>query len=119
LAIRSEVFELLFGEIGFRVQFIEILFVEPSRDRFVDIIDRSVVPEFGVFLCGIETIDLSRADGDVRSVNHIEERRRGPTMYALSHEGPRRSRQRYLGSVDQISQQVLAGLRFLRVRVHL
>ena len=100
LTARSEVFELLFGGIDLRVQFIEVLLVELSRDRFVDIGDRSVVPEFGIFLCGIETIDLSRADGGVRSVNHIEERRRGPTMYGLSREGPRRSRQRYLGSVD-------------------
>ena len=98
--MRCEIFELLFGRAIFRVQFIEVSFVELSRDRLVDMGDRGVAPEFCIFLCGIETIDLSRTDGDVRSVNHIEERRRGPTMYGLSHEGPRRSRQRYLGSVD-------------------
>ena len=118
MTTRREVSELLFGQTIFRAQFIEISFVEPSGNRFVDVGDRSVIPEFGTFLCGIETIDLSRADGDVRSVNHIEERRRGPTMYGLSHEGPRRSRQRY-HLIDKTHQQVLAGIRFLGIRVHL
>jgi len=74
LTMRREVFEILFGRAIFRVQFIEIAFVELSGDRFVDIGDRGVIPEFGIFLCGIETIDLSRADDDIRSVNRIEER---------------------------------------------
>ena len=70
--MRREVFEFLFGRIIFRVQFIKVSFIELSRDRLVDIGDRGVIPEFGVFLCGIETIDLSGADDDIRSVNHIE-----------------------------------------------
>ena len=69
----SEVLELLFSQIGFRVQFVEISLVEPSRDGFVDPSNRSVIPESRVFRCGVETIDLSRADNDMRSVNHIKQ----------------------------------------------
>ena len=54
--------ELLFGQIIFRAQLIEVSFVEVSRYRFVDIFDRSVIPEIGIFLCGIETVDVSRAE---------------------------------------------------------
>ena len=61
--------ELLFGKIIFRVQLIEVSFVEVSRDRFVDIFDRSIIPEIDIFLCGIETVNVSRADDDMRSVN--------------------------------------------------
>jgi hypothetical protein len=74
---RAEVFELLFRHSIFRVQFIEISFVEPSRDRFVDIGDWRVVPEFDIFLCGIEAIDLSGADddADMRSVTRSSNRK--------------------------------------------
>jgi hypothetical protein len=60
----------LFGRSVFGIQFIEISLVELSRDRLVDIGGRRVVPEFDIFLCGIETINISRADddADVRSV---------------------------------------------------
>ena len=74
MTVHRKVFELLFGQIIFRVQLIDVSFVEVSRDRFVDIFDRSVMPEIGIFFCGIETIDVSRADDGMRSVNYIEER---------------------------------------------
>ena len=72
LTIRGEVFELLFGHSACRVQFVEVWFVELSRDRFVDTGDRGVIPESGILFCGIETVDLSRAEDDMQSVNHIE-----------------------------------------------
>ena len=72
MTIRGEVFELLFGHSTCRVQFVEVLFVELSRDRFVDIGDRGVIPESGIFLCGIETVDLSRAEDEMQLVNYIE-----------------------------------------------
>ena len=120
LAMRGEVFELLFGHIVCRVQFVEVLFVELSRDRFVDIRDRSVIPESSIFLCGIETVDLSGAEDDARSVNHTEKRRYGLlTMCAPPHEDPRRSRRRNPGSVAQIPEEALTGLGFLSLQAHL
>ena len=65
MTMRCEIFELLFGRAIFRVQFIEVSFVELSRDRLVDMGDRGVAPEFCIFLCGIETIDLSRANDNM------------------------------------------------------
>ena len=87
--MRCKVFELLFGQITFRVQFAEVSLIEASRDRFVDIFYWSVIPEIGIFLCGIETVDISRADDSMRSVNHIEKRRGGLTMYTPLREGPK------------------------------
>ena len=89
MTVRRKLFELPFGQIIFRVQFIEVSFVEASGDRFVDIFDRSVIPEIGIFLCGIEAVDGSRASDDMRSVNRIEKRRCELTMYTPPHEGPR------------------------------
>jgi len=90
LTMCGEVLELLFGHSIRRVQFIEVSFVELSRDRFVDIGDRSVIPEFGILFCGIETVDLSRAGDDTRSVNRTEKRRHGLTTCTLPHEDPRK-----------------------------
>ena len=67
-----EVFELLFGRINLRVQFLEVLVVELSRDGFVDILGHRVIPEPRVFLYGIKTGNLSGADDSVRSVNRTE-----------------------------------------------
>ena len=116
----GEVFELLFGRSICRVQFVEVSFVELSRDRFVDIGDRSVIPESDIFLRGIETVDLSRAEDDIRSVNRTQKRRPGPTMCCyLPHEDPKRPRRRNPGSIDQIPEKALKGLGFLRFRAHL
>lgn len=120
LTIRDEVFELLFDHSTCRVQFVEVSFVELSGDRFVDVGDRGVIPESGIFLCGIETVDLSGTEDNMRSVNRTEARRRGLlTMCTLPREGPRRSRRRNPGSVDQIPEEVLTGLGFLSLRAHL
>ena len=67
-----EVFELLFGRISLRVQFLEVLVVELSRDGFVDILDHRVIPEPRVFLYGIKTSNLSGAGDSVRSANRTE-----------------------------------------------
>ena len=79
MATRAKLFRLLVGQAGFRVQFIEVPFVELPRDGFVDAGDRGVVPEPRIFLHGIETIDRSGA-GDMRLTNLIEKPRHGPTM---------------------------------------
>ena len=45
-----EVFELLFGRVGLRIQFLEVSTVEPPADGFVDICDHRVIPELRIFL---------------------------------------------------------------------
>ena len=67
-----EVLELLFGRTNLRVQFLEVLVVELSRDGFVDILGHGVIPEPRIFLHGIKTSNLSGASDSVRSVNHTE-----------------------------------------------
>jgi hypothetical protein len=50
LAVFREVLDLLFGRVDLRVQFVEVLFIELSRDGLVDIFGHRVVPERRVFL---------------------------------------------------------------------
>ena len=69
MTVYRKFFELLFSQVIFRIQLIEVSFVEVFRDCFVDIFDRSIIPEIGIFLRGIETVDVSRADDDMGSVN--------------------------------------------------
>jgi len=45
-----KIFELLFGRVYLRVQFIEISVVELSGDRFVDKADHSILPERRIFI---------------------------------------------------------------------
>ena len=67
-----EIFELLFGRVDLRVQFIEVLGVELSRDGFVDVLDHRIIPEPYIFICGIETSNLSRASDKTGLVSPIE-----------------------------------------------
>ena len=68
LPISREVFILLFGQVDLGVQFIEVSFVEPSGDGFVDIVVHGALPERLIFLRGIETDNSSRAGDDTQSV---------------------------------------------------
>ena len=72
LATTREVFELLLGRIDLRIQLVQVSIVELSRDGFVDIRGHRVLPEFCIFLYGIETCDLSRADDNIWSADRIE-----------------------------------------------
>jgi hypothetical protein len=72
LAMLREVFELPFGRVNLRVQFVEVSFVELPRDGFVDVVDHRVLPERRIFLWGIKTSDRSRAGDVMRSVDHTE-----------------------------------------------
>jgi len=83
-----------------RVQFIEVSFVEPSRDGFVDIGDYRVVPEPRIFLCGIKTVNLSRAGDEIQSVNRVNGPQSGPTTYVRLRGGPRRLCQRHPEHAD-------------------
>ena len=72
LTFSPEVFELLFGRSDLGVQLITILFVELPRDGLVDVLDHRVLPERVIFILGVETGNLSRADDNTRSANRIE-----------------------------------------------
>lgn len=61
---------LLIGQVGLRVQFLEVPFVELSGDGFIDIEGgHGVLPERLFFLRGFETGNSSRADGDIHTVS--------------------------------------------------
>jgi hypothetical protein len=80
LAMIREILELLFGRVDVRVQLVKVLLVELFRDGFVDVFDHCIVPERRIFLYGIETGNLSRAN-NIRSVNRIETATRTYNVY--------------------------------------
>ena len=70
LATSSEIFMLLIGQVGLRVQFLEVPFVEFSGDGFIDIVGgHGVLPERLFFLHGFEAGDSSRAGEDIHTVS--------------------------------------------------
>ena len=84
-----EIFELLFSRIHQRVQFLEVLIVEPSRNGLVDISEYRVVPVYRVLCSVIENVDLSGASDETLWLNHSWRQESGRTMCAPLHEGPK------------------------------
>ena len=76
LATYPKVFILLFGQVGLRVEFLEVPFVELSGDGFIDKVGgHGVPPKRLFFLRGFETSDISRAGDNIHTVSRPDQNR--------------------------------------------